>query len=293
VKRFVAAVLAVALSAGAARADDDVALLKKEIALLRELLLKEQDRSLDLKHEVDKQQEKIDALEKEKAKLQKDLFIAKAFVEALEKDLKSLEKDPVAWKKARDEAPDLEFKKQLARKVSLDFNDAPLEEVIAFLKDGDHFLNVVSAAKGKVSLKAKELSLSQVLDLIATNAEDVSWEARDRIIYILPKKSPPPVPPKVEVPEEQRAPLAKILTVHFEETPLEQVTSFVTEISGACLPKDISGVKLVPTQKVLAKNIKVSLVLREVPISTILDVLVRLHSLSWRVEDGKIVIDAP
>jgi hypothetical protein len=288
VKRFVAAVLAVALFAGAARADDDVDLLKKQMAGLREMLLKEQERSIDLGHKLEEQtradNEKIEALEKEKAKLERDLKIANLIIKGQKNDIEALQKDPVAWKKAQAEAPDLEFKKQLAWKVSLDFNDAPLGEVVAFLKDKNIFLNIVLVAKGKVSLKAKDLSLSQVLDLIATTAEDVSWEARDRIIYILPKKSPPPVPPKVEVPAEQRDALAKPLTLHFVETPLEQVTSFL---------KDLCDVNVVPTQKALAKNIKVSLRLAEVPLSTILDVVARLHSLSWRVEDGKIVIDAP
>jgi type II secretory pathway component GspD/PulD (secretin) len=268
VKRFVVAVLAVALFAGAARADD-VDALKKQLEELRA----ENARLIDDAHEALKQRlrdlGRIDALVKEKARLEKELEAAN-------------EKAGAAPAPPKADA-DAEVKKRLAQqKVTMSFDDWPLGDVVAFLHDMTG-LSIASAVKGKVSLEVNDLAASQMLDLVAKTADDVSWEVRDGIVYLLSKKSPPPVPPKVEIPAEMKEALAKKMTLVFKETPLEHVADFL---------KDVGGVNVVLTQKVQAKGIKVSLRAHGARISAVLDLMAGLHPVSWRAEAGGVVIDA-
>lgn len=241
----ISAVVVIALFAGAARADE----------------------------ELDKAREQVAALEKEKARVEKELAAAKARLESLEK-------------KAGAADPDAAVRKKLAaQKLTLNFADTPLEEVVAFLQDLTG-LNVVIARPRdtKIVLRLKDVTVSNALDLICAAGDDVAWELRGGIIWFVSKRSPPPAPQKVDVPADLRAGLDKKVTFNFDETPLEEVAAFLHDLG-------VANVTLTATAR--AKQAKVSLRLRDVTAATALDAVARVNGIVWRAESGAIVIDAP
>jgi hypothetical protein len=292
-------VVLVLIAGSFARADDaEVKQLRKQIEEVRKAKQEEIDTLTAQKNKVEDQyiemaraaenakrvlMDKVDAARKAAADLERDLAMARAKIEALEQKLAAAEKAAPA-KPASD--PETEAKQKLEQqKLTFNFDETPLEEVVQFLQDFTAMNIVLCGAKStKVTLEGKAITVKETLDRIAAKAPDLAWEQKRGVVYLLSKKSPSPEAPKPVLPDALRAKLAKNgPTVNLDETPLEDVVALLVE-SG------LEGLSV--SHKAKAKAIKVTLRVRGLPLATVLDVLCRVHGLAYRAEGDGLVLDA-
>ena len=223
---------------------------------------------------------------------------AKAELEALRKDF------PDAYTKAATDAlADLpafvadandagRIKSALeSRKVSLNFQGTPLEEAVNFLRDisGLNFalLPDEDPTVG-VTLRLVDISLTNAFKLILASDSDLESRIQGNVIVI--GRDFAPVAPKKWTAQEVKANpdaawkvLSIRVTVNFDGTPLEEVLSFLS---------DITGLKLSLNEAARAANPDISLSLKQVSLGDFLALVCGSHGLRWSVNEAGISVDA-
>lgn len=177
------------------------------------------------------------------------------------------------------------------RKVTLNFPNTPLEEVVGFLQDitGLNIVLLPSADPAlPVSLRLKDISLEKALDLIL--AADGDLERKIVRNTLLIGKDMDAVKAKkwsrkeIEAdPELAWKVLSRSMSVNFDQTPFVEVCNFL---------RDLSGLKLVLSKTVESANPDITLRLKGVGLRDLLTLLTGSHGFRWSVEAGAIRIDA-
>lgn len=172
-----------------ASAQSKEAELRKQVQELRQRLNQADDRALELARRYDQrtkrlQDEKEELLTKV-AQLTRENALLKARLAAVEgKKAEAGKKEGAKKGNILDE-----------RKLTLNFQETPLADVIAFLQDITG-LNIVTAvgvdSEAPVSLRLKDVSLRAALDLIAASVgDDVAWTwtAKEKLVQFSRKKT--------------------------------------------------------------------------------------------------------
>lgn len=151
-----------------------------------------------------------------------------------------------------------EIAKLLAeKKVTLDFADATLPDVLAFLREvsGANFVLDPGSKleEEKVTLKVRDLSLANALKLLLAVRQAEYRLACGTVVVGtqerlkgLPADSPAPPASPTAAQKAAWEKGAKKLTVNFASTPLTEVTAFIRDLSGLNLIVDpkLVGAKL-------------------------------------------------
>lgn len=174
-----------------------------------------------------------------------------------------------------------------SRKVTLNFPDTPVEEVVAFLQDLTG-LNVVLDPRvdlqAVVNLQVRDLGLGKALGLICEGA-GLKHRVWCDVLYLAPKDATLPDPPAL--PEGDGA-AKKVreqrMTLNFDQTPLKDALSFV---------RDVTGLDALVTSEAskLARDATVTLRLRNVPLASALSLALVPHGLTWGLKDGALVVE--
>lgn len=149
------------------------------------------------------------------------------------------ERDPDAQAKA-------EIEKQLARKLTVDLKDTPLDEALNFLRSlttCTMILDPKIAAEGmpKISLALKEVPLKDALEQIAA-AAGAKYYIKDKALFISkapPEKAPPPAPkPVTPLTEDQKAQARRALEnlAHEDYAERENASKRLREMGSAVVP---------------------------------------------------------
>lgn len=177
------------------------------------------------------------------------------------------------------------------RKVTLNFPNTPLEEVIGFLQDITG-LNVVLLPSADptlpITLKLKDITLANALKLILAADGDLEHTIVRNTILI--GKDMGAVKPKKWAQKEIEANpglawkvLTQSLSLNFDQTPFAEVCDFL---------RDISGLNLVLSKTVRDANPDITLRVRSVSLRDVLTLITGSHGFRWSVDSGAIRIDA-
>lgn len=120
------------------------------------------------------------------------------------------------------------------RRVTLNFPDTPMTEVVSFLQDITG-LNIVlqpevDGEQRKVMLRLRDVSLKDALALVLASAE-LERSVACGVLYIHEPGRVLPAPPPLEG-EAGRSLRERQLTLNFAETPLEEALEFLRAITG-------------------------------------------------------------
>lgn len=185
---------------------------------------------------------------------------------------------------AQDADPDKALAKRLeSTPVTLNFDQTPLADVAAFLGDLSQVSVVVAPgvdADQPITAKLEGVSLKDALKLIASSGKDLQARPWCGVLWIGPKGQRLPAMP--EVPAAGK--LAKKVTLHFDETPLDEVLAFLQDVSGLKLT-------LTPAAQAKLKGATVTLAVRDMPAIRALTLIGALHRLSCQVEGDQATLD--
>lgn len=154
------------------------------------------------------------------------------------------------------------------KKVTLNFSQTPLEDVISFLGDISGLNFVLDRGAGlereEVSLRLKGISLINGLKLALASHSDAAYKLEHGLIIVSTKKRlklfSAAKAPKGSTAEQKKQWLAlakKAVTVNFRQTPLVDVSAFLKDISGQSF--QFQSAKLGKT-KITMRAKKISLV---------------------------------
>lgn len=191
---------------------------------------------------------------------------------------------PLAPVGAQDDDPDKALAKRLeSTPVSLNFDQTPLADVAAFLRDLSGVAVVVAPgvdAEQPITAKLEGVSLKDALKLIASSGKDLQARAWCGVLWFGPKGQRLPAMP--EVPAEGK--LAEKVTLNFNETALDEVLGFLQDVSGL-------KITLTPAAQAKLKGATVTLAVRDMPALRALTLIGALHRLSCKVEGDEATLD--
>jgi type II secretory pathway component GspD/PulD (secretin) len=172
--------------------------------------------------------------------------------------------------------PDQRAAAALERKVTVNFDQTPLDEVAAFLSDILE-ANVVVAPgyeEVQVSMRLRDVTAKTALALAAAGGE-LEVSVGCGVIYVHPTGEGlgqvPALAPDLR---------ARLLTVCFEETAVSEVVLFLQDITGANVATAAG-----------ASDAAVTLRVRDLPLDLALAVIARQAGLVCRVKQGVIVFE--
>jgi len=189
-----------------------------------------------------------------------------------------------------------ELQKKLGKKISLDFADTPLDEVLGFVQTLTGAPIVVDpavkaeVAKAKVTLRVTDKALSAALARMLRPA-GLEHRLMNHAVLVTKPGAPDPAFGSVRAaegdPEAKKAILARLeqkVSFEFTDTPYDQAVTFIREVAQV-------GMILDPA--VLGENPpRVSLSMENVPLRVVLDWITWLGGLKWEVRD-RLYITAP
>lgn len=129
------------------------------------------------------------------------------------------------------------------RKVTLNFSDTPMPDVVRFLTDitGLYFVLDSGAKVGNkgISIKQRDVSLINALKLALSVNKDCAYKVEHGLVIVTTKKrlklfqvAKAPKASTAEQTKKWAALEKKTLTLTFAETPLSDVLRFLKDISG-------------------------------------------------------------
>lgn len=168
------------------------------------------------------------------------------------------------------------------RKVTLQFNQTPLTDVMSFMRDITQINMVVDPGAqltgAKVNLNLKNVKLSTALDCIVATVPNTDYKLAYGMLIVTKKE-------RLEHFEDAKAPAnsnadqkklweslkKKTLTLNFVETSLKDIVQFLQDITGENMM--IAGVKL--------PRVKVTLQAKKVGLDDILTYLAKAHNFEF------------
>ena len=200
------------------------------------------------------------------------------------------------------------LKKLDQNRLSIDFAEAPLSDVIDFLSTTSGIAFVIhpdvykynKTEALKVDLTLHKLSLRSVLNLLTT-LKGLRYCLRDGVILIYYPQATSKEPTKVVKPEKDAAKTVKTserdqanlnrlntikMSLNFVETPLSELIDFL---------RSKTGIDFVIHPNVFAgrqdkKQPKVNLIVQKLPLGNILNLLTSMYGLKYSLRDGVIII---
>jgi len=186
---------------------------------------------------------------------------------------------------AQESEANAKVRKQMkARKISLNFNDTPIEDVVAFFRDimGISFHLSPGADRSKtLTVQLKDISMDQALGFcLRMMGAGLIHRVACGVVLIGPKKEVAAYPAEAIAPKGLSESDQKLwdgaakhrLSTNFRKTPIKDVLSFLEEISGTSISFDMAG---------KAKR-TISLSLRKVSLTTVLSFIP--HELGGEVQ---------
>lgn len=180
--------------------------------------------------------------------------------------------------------PDLALRKQLGTlKLTLDFESAPLSDVLSFLREVSGCNIVLDPAVREtsdelVTLKVRDLPLDKALKLLLSPLE-LDYLVEDGIIYILTEKGMDAH--RTRRLNEKLSSL--VVTLDFQATPLSEVLSFLSEFSEISFIFDASVMDA-------ARERQVTLQIRNASMRDTLTALMRTVGCRFEVQPAAVVI---
>jgi type II secretory pathway component HofQ len=154
------------------------------------------------------------------------------------------------------------------RKVTLNFDDTPLDDVLGFLRDITGLDIITDPAvdlTSTVNLRLKDIKLRSALDLVLASQEDLMYDVWRGTVFITVATDPLPAPPEAKLTEAARKLAAeRKLTLNFPDVPLRDVILFM---------QDITGLNFAVAE---GFNPNVSLRVKDIPLGDALDLICRL-----------------
>jgi type II secretory pathway component GspD/PulD (secretin) len=186
------------------------------------------------------------------------------------------------------EDPNAAIKKRLdGQKLTVNFDDTPLAEVMEFLHELTSVSFVFSkdarakTADAKVKLKEKDALLKAILDK-ALGGQKLAYEVWKGVIFVSAKDEKKDVP-SVKLEGDAKKKLeGKRLTLNFPDTPLSEVLQFLG---------DFSGVKFSAGEKVDAEKTSVAVKLKDCVAADALAIICRATGLKAVTKDGGVVLE--
>lgn len=198
-------------------------------------------------------------------------------------------------------APDLKRARRYAQKlegqqITLDFDQTPLSEALSFLQDisgvplrlSPGARESLAAAPQPVSLRLRNLSLKNALNLIVSRHPQLVWEVDRRGVLIRPFAGPSlavqlrKLAADAEDSDTLRALRRRLaeqrVSLNFEQTPLAEAIDFL---------RDISGLNYVASRS-LGLERTVTVALKNAPLGEALEALLKPHGLGISLQDGVI-----
>lgn len=183
---------------------------------------------------------------------------------------------PHAWaQQAPAPTPDQRATTALERKVTVSFDQTPLDEVAAFMSDVLEASVVVAPGYGEleVSMRLRDVTAKTALSLAAAGGE-LEVSVGCGVIYLHPAgEGFGPVP---ALPLDLSG---RRVTLNFPETPFSEVLSFLQDITGANVACAVKG------------DPAITLRVRDLPLDLALAVIARQAGLVCRVKQGVIVFE--
>ena len=193
-----------------------------------------------------------------------------------------------------------EIRQKLARKVTFDFVDMPLEDAMNFMRNLSKVTMVIDPKvmapnpPAPIKLRVSDMSLDLALEWIL-KLDDLHYVLCDNALFIsagaeVPTPAVAVAQPKAvdqavaKADEQTRAKLVRKLTFDFVETPLSEIVGFM-----ATLTKE----NIILTPAARAKNAPITLHVADMQLDQALKWVLRLADLDYRIENGTIVIDVP
>jgi type II secretory pathway component GspD/PulD (secretin) len=169
---------------------------------------------------------------------------------------------------------------QLEKRVSFDFVDTPLNDVVAFLAnltDSTILLDPkATTGKAAITLKVSDMKLSQALGWVARQAK-LEYSIQNGAIFISTKSRiaggamSTPKPSSAELREK----LDKRVSFDFVDTPLEDVVAYFSQLAGM-------NIGLHPEIK--PKTAKITMKVKDMKMADVFGWLTRLNGLAYRIE---------
>ena len=168
------------------------------------------------------------------------------------------------------------------RKVTLNFPDTPMAEVVAFLQDitGLNFVLQRGLAEKPVSVRLQDVELGKALDLILANTGLARTFWCDVVYVHDPKQAPRPAA------RDRDAALAgQRLTLNFDETPFDDAVSFLRGITGR-------NFVVAAAARDATRDGLVSLRVRDLALDHAISLITAAAGIDWRFEDDVVTIVA-
>ena len=192
---------------------------------------------------------------------------------------------------AKDKKKEALEKGLATKKISIDFSQTPLADVLAFFGDitGMNFVLDKGAKLDaeEVSLKLKKVSLINALKLSLAVNPDAAYKIEHGMIIVSTKKrlksfKPEKAPTKSTADQKKKwaALKKKVMSANFSDTPLTDVLSFLNDISGEKLK--LQSAKL--------GKLKVSLRAKKVSLIDILSYIAQCNNLKLAWDGNNLIL---